>query len=383
MIFLPPHERLLRKGLEEEVYTGSQNGDVIGLSARIAADLAGFSTEPDARNVEYTTAPYREYDILIARLMAKRCRLRRYLDELDSLTLVPGSTLSLAPDEEFVLSNPNNPYYVYIRDTYGTQVVTASTHINLGIEDPNELLRACRVLRCEASLYLALTAASPFLKGELTGSHSTRWALFPKTPKSAPFFTDHGHFIQWMEKQLETGAMRNPRHLWLAIRANGPATPHDLNRLELRICDRISTPQMLGAITALFEARVWQVLENPELDPLSEHSDAELRALADRNEDSVAHSSLEAEVTDWRTGKTLLASELIRDHLASALETAQAHGFEEQLEPIWGVIENGNPAQRWIRSCEHGRTPREVLTAEIRELTEIDRQYEPDCPAPP
>ena len=57
----PEDPRLLRKGLEEEVYTGTVDGDVVPLSHRIAADLCGFVTEPDSRNVEYTTAPYRSY----------------------------------------------------------------------------------------------------------------------------------------------------------------------------------------------------------------------------------------------------------------------------------------------------------------------------------
>ena len=39
--------RLLRKGLEEEVYTGTLDADPIPLSHRIAADLPGFVTEPD------------------------------------------------------------------------------------------------------------------------------------------------------------------------------------------------------------------------------------------------------------------------------------------------------------------------------------------------
>ena len=85
--------RLLLKGLEEEVYTGTVDADVLPLSHRIAADLRGFVTEPDSRNVEYTTQPYRSYQTLLDRLMAKRCQLRRYLSDIGDYTLIPGSTL--------------------------------------------------------------------------------------------------------------------------------------------------------------------------------------------------------------------------------------------------------------------------------------------------
>ncbi|HEB53972.1 MAG TPA: glutamate--cysteine ligase, partial [bacterium] len=298
-------ERLLLKGLEEEVYTGTVDGDVLPLSHRIAADLRGFVTEPDSRNVEYITAPYRSYQDLLDRLLAKRCRLRRYLSDLGNYTLIPGSTLSLESSDEFVIANPNNPYYCFIRDTYGTKVVTASTHINVGIPDAEQLIAAYRVLRAEASMYLALTANSPFLHGRPTGAHSERWRMFPATPPVVPFFRNHAHFRGWVQEQLASGAMFNPRHLWLAIRPNGTDTPNEIVRLELRICDRISSPHVLGAVVGMYEARIWQVLEDPGIDPLAVRSEAELLDICARNERRAAEASLDAMATDWRTGREL------------------------------------------------------------------------------
>lgn len=374
----PSEPRLLLKGLEEEAYTGTVDGDVVPLSHRIAADLPGFVTEPDARNVEYTTLPYRSYQELLDRLMAKRCLLRRYLSQL-GYTLVPGSTLSLEESDEFFVSNPNNPYYLFIRDTYGTSVVTASTHINVGIPDPDRLIAAYRVLRAEASMYLALTANSPFLRGKPTGAHSTRWRLFPPTPPVVPFFVDHAHFRRWVGEQIEAGVMFNPRHLWLSIRPNGVGTPDEIERLELRICDRISSPHVLGAVVGLYEARIWQVLESPGLDPLAVRSEAELLAICERNERRAAEASLDATVTDWRTGADLPMRDWIEACWRSCLETARAHGFEDRLLPIERILAEGNLAQQWLRQVAAGMSPRQVLQRAMIELTEIDRRYDPDC----
>ncbi|HVS65488.1 MAG TPA: glutamate--cysteine ligase [Thermoanaerobaculia bacterium] len=374
--------KLLRKGLEEEVYTGTLDGEVIGLSHRIAADLPGFATEPDARNVEYTTAPYRDYKVLVDRLMAKRCRLRRYLMDLDLYTLVPGSTLSLEESDEFRISNHDNLYYRFIAETYGTTVVTASTHINLGIEDSEELIRVYRVLRCEAAIWLALTASSPFLRGLPTGYHSTRWKVFPMTPPGVPFFRDHLHFVEWVESKLVNREMYNPRHLWLSVRPNGPASPRELSRLELRICDRISQPKVIAAMVGLAEARIWQALEEPGVDPLDGRTDQELQELARRNEVAAAESSLEAPFVDWRTG----TEHVMRDWIAAFLEqvrpVARAHGFEEVLEAVTTILDQGNLAQRWLAQHATGMTPREILAEAIQELTAIDREYDPACPAP-
>ena len=49
---------LLLKGFEVEMYTGRADGVVVGCAAEAAASLEGFVTEPDNRNLEYTTPPH-------------------------------------------------------------------------------------------------------------------------------------------------------------------------------------------------------------------------------------------------------------------------------------------------------------------------------------
>ncbi|NEP25597.1 glutamate--cysteine ligase, partial [Moorena sp. SIO3I6] len=143
---------LLSKGFEVEMYTGTPEGDIVGFSDQIVASLDGFVREPDQRNVEYTTAPLCCYDRLLCALVRPRQQLRQYLKSLGNYTIIPGSTLSLAGSDRFYRSDPNNPYHSYIETTYGTKVVTASIHINVGISDPEILMRACRLVRMEAPL---------------------------------------------------------------------------------------------------------------------------------------------------------------------------------------------------------------------------------------
>ncbi len=259
---------VLSKGFEIEMYTGTPQGEIVGLSDKIVASLDGFVREPDSRNVEYITAPFHNYDQLLCALLRPRLELRNYLKQLGDYTLIPGSTLSLSGSDRFHRSDPNNPYHDYIEQTYGTKVVTASVHINVGISDPELLMRACRIIRLEAPLYLALSASSPFIDGKATGYHSTRWGLFPQTPANVPLFASHAHHIEWVENQLAAGTMQNVRHLWVSVRPNGDRRPYDLNRLELRICDLVTDPIALLAITALLEARLLQIIENPHIDPL-------------------------------------------------------------------------------------------------------------------
>lgn len=161
----------------------------------------------------------------------------------------------------------------------------------------------------EAPLFLALSASSPFIDGKATGYHSTRWGIFPQTPAYVPLFESHAHHVQWVESQLAAGTMQNVRHLWMSVRPNGDRRPYDLNRLELRICDLVIDPVALLAITALLEARLLQVIENPHLDPLiqSEFSPEELISVSMANEAAAAATSLDAQLRHWQDGRTLSA----------------------------------------------------------------------------
>ena len=365
---------LLSKGFEIEMYTGTPAGEIVGLSDRIVADLNGFVREPDSRNVEYTTPPLCQYEKLLCELVRPRHELRRYLKSLGNYTLVPGSTLALGPTDRFYRSDPNNPYHSYIEQTYGTTVVTASVHINIGIADPETLMRACRLVRVEAPLYLALTASSPFLGGQATGSHSSRWQVFPKTPALVPLFTSHAHHIQWMEAQLAAGTMQNVRHLWSAVRPNGDRRPYNLNRLELRICDLISDPVALLAVTALLEARLIQLIQNPDLDPLAMSNfpitsrNEDLVALSDANEAAVAKHSLDAELRHWQDGRPILARQWVQQLYEEVWPIAKANGISCFLSPVKKILREGNEAQRWLRQHGVGQSVAQVVQGAIAEV---------------
>jgi predicted glutamate--cysteine ligase len=358
---------MLTKGFEVEMYTGTPQGEIVGLSDRIVADLDGFVREPDSRNVEYTTAPFCRYERLLCELVRPRVRLRQYLTKQGNYTLIPGSTLALSGSDRFYRSDPANPYHDYIEQTYGTTVVTASIHINIGISDPETLMRAIRLIRLEAPLYLALSASSPFLEGKVTGSHSSRWSVFPKTPAHVPLFESHQHYIQWTEEQLVLGTMQNVRHLWSAVRPNGDRRPYNLNRLELRICDLMTDPIALLAITALLEARLTQLIENPSLDPLniSSLSAEDLVTLTDANELAAAHRSLDAELHHWKDGSPILARDWIMALYEEVWGYAKAKGFSCFLLPLKKILREGNEAQRWLKQIEQGATPHEVIVGAI------------------
>ena len=362
-------ENILLKGFEVELFTGNSNTH-IGISDLIEDSFDDFVKEPDKRNVEYITQPYKSYDSLYFSLMEPRKKLRKWLKKRN-LTIIPSSTLCFKHDPVFQRSDPFNSYHSFIQSNYGISIATSSVHINLGIDDLQKLFAAIRLTRCEASLYLALSASSPFLNGELTGNHSQRWIQFPKTPLNVPFFSNHENYVKWIENNIKNGTMQNIRHFWSSIRPNGPKRPYKLDRLELRICDFVSDVNLLLSITTLLELRILFLFQNIEtLDPMcsSAFSFNELQKICDQNELKVAKDSLNAELIAWKDGRKIMCQDWIANILEEISPLAMQLNISNQLKPIFKVLEEGNQSMRWINKYHAGYSIEELMKFEINNM---------------
>jgi len=368
---------MLLKGFEVELFTGTYAGKNVGVASAITEDLSDFVKEPDQRNLEYITVPDQRYAVLKHALLLPRQKLRKWLD-FQKLTILPGSTLSLGNTKIFERSDLENSYHSFIEKNYGTNVVTASIHINLGIENLSLLFSALRLVRCEASLFLALSASSPFLDGHATGAHSQRWVQFPKTPSNVPIFVDHAHYVAWVKEQLSQGNMQNERHLWTSVRPNGPERPHVLNRLELRICDLVGNVDLLLAITALLELRILNLQHNiKQYDPIeaSSKTQTELALLSDENDLNVAKSSLDANLSHWRNGKQIKCRDWIKELLLDETPLAMELDMFELLQPIESVLNNGNQSMKWLDSYSKGVSIQSLLQQGIGEMEREETNF--------
>ena len=368
---------MLLKGFEVELFTGTFNGANVGVSSAITEDFSDFVKEPDQRNLEFITVPDKRYAVLKHALLLPRQKLRKWLDS-KQLTILPGSTLSLGNTKIFERSDSDNSYHSFIEKNYGTNVVTASIHINLGIENLSLLFSALRLVRCEASLFLALSASSPFLGGNAMGVHSQRWIQFPKTPSNVPMFFDHAHYVKWVEDQLSQGNMHNERHLWTSVRPNGPERPHSLNRLELRICDLVSNVDLLLAITALLELRIINLKNNiQKYDPIeaSSKSQTELAFMSDENDLNAAKLSLEANLSHWRNGKQIKCRDWIKELLLDVNPLAKELNMIDLLQPIESVLINGNQSMIWLDSYSKGVSIQSLLQKGISEMEREETNF--------
>jgi len=369
------HKNNLNKGFEIELFTGTC-GSHVGVSSQIEKLFSNFVNEPDNRNVEYITDPSKDYKILYYSLLQPRRDLRKWLNALD-LTIIPSSTLCFPHTNKFQRSDESNNYHSFIESNYGLSIATSSVHINLGIEEIDKLFAAIRLVRCEAPLFLALSASSPFLNGEFTGNHSQRWIQFPKTPFEIPFFLNHNHYINWIEQNINNGNMHNVRHLWSSVRPNGPQRPYSVDRLELRICDFISNIDLLLAVTALLELRVISLFNDLEnLDPLlsSKLSTDELKYICDQNELKVAKDSLNAELIHWKNGEKIICKDWIQNLLKELSISSRDLKMNHYLEPIYQVLEEGNESIKWIKKFKEGLSVEDIMQSAINNMIKHEEE---------
>ena len=359
----------LYKGFEVELFTGSLNSH-IGVAESIEKTFSNFVKEPDNRNVEYITKPEKDYKVIYEKLLTPRQELRQWLKKKD-LTIIPSSTLCFKHNSQFQRSEIDNVYHQFIEENYGISIATSSVHINIGIDDLDKLFAAIRLARCEAALYLSISASSPFLNNQITNNHSQRWMQFPKTPNKVPFFLNHDSYINWIKMNISNGNMHNIRHFWSSIRPNGPERPLVLDRLELRVCDFVADINLLLAITAMLELRILNLFEDIKtLDPLTSSifSMDELSNICDQNEIKAAKNSLNADLIHWKDGKTVICREWIKVLLDDLSLAAEKLNMEHLLIPIYKVLEEGNQSMKWIKQYQKGSSIEEIMKFAIEDM---------------
>ena len=100
---------------------------------------------------------------------------------------------------------------------------------------------------------LALSASSPFWRGEPTGLASSRQMVFAAFPRSGPppRFRDYADYAEVVGQLERTGCIADYTHIWWDIRLH----PR-LGTVEIRICDAITRVEDAVALAAYCQALV-------------------------------------------------------------------------------------------------------------------------------
>jgi carboxylate-amine ligase len=218
-------------------------------------------------------------------------------------------------------------------------------HVHVAVDDPEKAIKVVNGLLPQLAPLLALSASSPFWRGEPTGLASSRQTVFSAFPRSGPppRFRDYSDYAEVVGQLERSGCIPDYTHIWWDIRLH----PR-LGTVEIRICDAVTRVEEAVAIAAYCQALVKQLCERYES---GEEIPSYHRILTSENKWLTARYGLEAPVMDLGSNRRnrIPVSRLIRRTVAELGPHARELGSERELEGVLEILGRGNSADRQVR----------------------------------
>jgi carboxylate-amine ligase len=228
-------------------------------------------------------------------------------------------------------------------------------HVHVGVDDPDKAIHVANGMRVHLSVLLALSANSPFWRGDATGLCSARIPIFRVFPRVGvpPHYRDWDDYSREIGFMVDAGVIEDYTWLWYDVR------PHPkFGTVEVRVCDSQTRVEHTLALTALIQAMVKELCEH--FDDGGQLAPYPWQML-DENRWLAARHGLEGELVDLPASDRVPAKELAARLVERLREHAQDLGSEGHLDGVADLIENGNGASRQMMVYEANHDLREVM----------------------
>jgi carboxylate-amine ligase len=239
-------------------------------------------------------------------------------------------------------------------------------HVHTTVDGPDKAIAVSNGLLVHLPPLLALSASSPFWRGEPTGLQSSRQMIFSAFPRSGvpPRFDSYEEFAAVIGQLERTGCIADYTHIWWDIR------PHPrFGTIELRICDAVTRVEDATALAAFFQALVKMYCEDYDA---GREIPSHHRILVTENKWLAARYGLQAPVMDLVTGRRnrVPATHVVRRTLRELEPHARELGSDRELEGIDEILSRGNGAESQLRVWNANRDIVEVAK-ELSKGTEV------------
>ncbi len=236
-------------------------------------------------------------------------------------------------------------------------------HVHVAVGGANKALRVMEAILPDLPLLLAVSTSSPFWRGEPTGLHSTRTAVFQSLPRSGlpPAFGSYEEYARGVERLERAGALPDHSYLWWDAR------PHPrFGTLEVRILDVQPRAGDCAALAALVQALVRHYGRRDD--------DGERFAPADRfvvaeNRWLAARWGLHAQLVDLAADAAVPARRALDELLDRLAGDAAALSAGAAFDQVARIAQEGTSADRQIALYRHGAS----LDAIVRSLADETR----------
>lgn len=235
-------------------------------------------------------------------------------------------------------------------------------HVHVGLDDAEKAIHVANGMRVHVPVLLALSASSPFWRGDVTGLASTRMPIFRAFPRVGipPTYADWADYEASIAFMVQSGVIEDYTYLWYDVR------PHpNLGTVEIRAMDAQTDVEHTLGLAALIQAMVKE---------LAEHFDAGKQLtryphqMLDENKWLAARHGLDGDLVDLPSRSRVATRDLARRLLERLRSHAEELGSANALAGVEDLLERGNGAARQLRVYEANRDLHEVV-AEIAATT--------------
>jgi carboxylate-amine ligase len=243
-------------------------------------------------------------------------------------------------EDQRIVSRPRYRDLVAGLQFVARQEIIFGIHVHVGLDDPDKAVHVANGMRVHVPLLLALSANSPFWRGDQTGLDSTRTPIFRAFPRVGipPRYDDFEDYAKRIEFMTTCKVIRDYTYLWWDVR------PHPrLGTVEIRVMDSQTRVEHTLALAAMVQAMVKELAEHFE-------SGQELSRypyeMLDENKWLAARHGLDGTLVDLPSTRRVLVSDLTRRLLERLHPHAEELGAAAELEEVEDILEDGNGASR-------------------------------------
>jgi carboxylate-amine ligase len=348
-------------GVEEELMI--VNGSTLDLANEIHSILedppAGqIKSELMQSVLEIATEACPDVPTAGAELRDLRARVRDHAAERDLQIGAAGTHPFARWEDQRIVRDDRYRGIVSSLGFVARQELVFGMHVHVGLADPDEAIHVANALRSHVPLLVALSANSPFWRGEFTGLMSSRVPIFRAFPRVGipPRFADWEDFERRIEFMVGQGMIEDYSYLWYDVR------PHPrLGTVEIRAMDSQTRIEHSIALAALIQTLVRHECEEFAAGrPAPDHA----WEILDENKWLAARHGIDAELVDLPGGGRRAVRALTSSLLERLRPHAQDLGCGEELEGVCDLLEAGNGAFRQRMVYEANRDLHELM-AEI------------------
>jgi carboxylate-amine ligase len=261
-------------------------------------------------------------------------------------------------------------YNVLARDIQAParRLVICGMHVHVGIEDPQLRIDLLGQIAYFLPHLLALSASSPFWRGEDTGLKSYRLAVFNELPRTGlpEVFDSYGEYERHLRILVDAGLIEDGSKLWWDVR---PSVRFPT--LEMRIadvCTRLDDGICIAAIYRCLLRMLWRLRR------ANQRWRRYARMLIDENRWRAQRYGLDEGLVDFGRGEIVPYADLVEEIIALVREDAEFFGCTAEVEHAREILRRGTSAHRqravFAQALEGGASREDALKAVVDMLIE-------------